>query len=158
EALLSQPDTGGREISAKIGQRAGASHGRRIAIGDNFAEKFFGIGLLRLRSVKGRSVSLKSFASWPKPRFNSVRSPLSRLVAMTIVARIGRAELHRQVRAGNPETMVVPTIDDHVRALGHVTRRARNCAAQLFMVAMRDVLVFRGRVALQADAVARRTQ
>src|SRR5262249_6536473 len=158
EALLSQRDAGGREIGAKIDQRAGASDGWHIAVRGNLTEQFFGIGLLRPRSMEGRRISLESFTLWPEPRFDSVRRPLSRLVAMTIVARIWRAEPHRPIRAGNPETMVVPTIDDHICALRHVTRRARKRATRLFVVAMRGVFVFRGSVALQADAITGRTQ
>ena len=78
---------------------------------------------------------------------------MRRFVRMAIVASVGGAEFHRQVRSRNPQTVIVPRIDDHVGARRHMTRRAADRRLYGFMMAMSGGGVLVGRVTLQTDAV-----
>ena len=56
---------------------------------------------------------------------------------MTSVARIGRADLHREVRPRHAEAVVGPRVDHHVILRGHVAARALRAGAARRMVVMR---------------------
>ena len=56
----------------------------------------------------------------PIPFRNGIGCPLCGLVAMALVTGIGDIQLHRQVRARNPEAVIAPGIHHHVGLRWHV--------------------------------------
>src|SRR6266487_2391568 len=77
---------------------------------------------------------------------------------MAVVARIGCAELHREIRPRYAEAVIVSRVDHHVGTDRHVARRAGEQWLRRFVMVMRGDRVLVWRMALQARAVARDTQ
>ena len=77
---------------------------------------------------------------------------------MAVVAGIRRAELCREIGPRDAQAVIVPAIDHHVGAGRHVARRAGERRIGALVVVMRRGRVLVGRMALQADAVARKPQ
>src|SRR5213083_3040281 len=67
---------------------------------------------------------LKALSVRPVPALDRRRRPFRRLVAVTVIACVRRAERCGDVRPRNAEAVVVPSIDDHVGAGRHMARRA----------------------------------
>src|SRR5262245_21673225 len=151
--ILRQIEVGSRKIWAELGEGARANDGGYIAVQGDLAEKLSGIRLLRPRGMKSSCVVLESLPLRSEPALNRTRRPLGRFVAVTIVASVWRAELHRQIGTGNPKTMIVPPIHHHVGALGHVTGGTGDRNIHTFVVAMRRGLIFAWRMALTANAI-----
>ena len=82
------------------------------------------IRLVRPRRMERLGVGLEALAVRPVPAFDRGRRPCRRLVGVTVVAGVGRAELHGQIGTRNAEAVIVPLIDHHVGARRHVARRA----------------------------------
>ena len=78
------------------------------------------------------------------------------LVGVAVVAGVGRAEFDGQIRSRNTEAMIVPPIDPHVGARGHMTGGAPERRARALMVVVRDRRILVGGMALPADAIIRR--
>src|SRR5271169_5614122 len=103
-------------------------------------------------------IILKTLAVRPVPTLDGRGRPLRRFVRMAIVASVGSAELHRQVRSRYPQTVIVPQIDDHVATRRHMTRRAADGRFNGFMMVVSGDGIFVRGVTLQTDAVTGRFQ
>src|SRR3954468_9824447 len=77
---------------------------------------------------------------------------------MAVVAGVRRAELCREVRPRDAQAVIVPAIDHHVGASGHMAGRAGERRINALMLMMRDSGVFVGRMTLQANAITRKPQ
>ena len=108
--------------------------------------------------VERLGVVLEALAVGAMPALDGRRRPFRRLVGMAVVAGIRRAELCRQIGPRDAEAVIVPAIDHHVGARRHVAGRAGERRIGALVVVMRRGRVLVGRVALQADAVARKPQ
>ena len=105
--------------------------------------------------MQARGVILEALAVGAMPALDGGGRPFWRFVGVAVVAGIGRAELDGQIRARNAEAMIVPPIDDHVGARGHMARGAAERRAHSLVAVVRDGRILVGRVALQADAITR---
>jgi hypothetical protein len=72
---------------------------------------------------------------------------------MAIVAGVARLVLVREVRARNAEAVIVPLVDHHEGALGHMAGDAGERRVDPLVMAVRRLCVSIG-VTLQADLVA----
>src|SRR5262249_18932799 len=87
------------------------------------------------------------------PFRDGVGRPRRGTIRVALITGVWRAELHRQIRSRDTEAVIAPAVDDHVRALEHVTRHAlRGLRARLVEVVLRPV-VCGGRVTLGAQRV-----
>src|SRR6516225_890576 len=148
---------------------AGESHGassvialarktRDDGIGGDLAEQCCGIAMAGPRRVECLGVILQAFAVRPMPALDRRGGPFRGLIAVAIVAGIGRAELRRQVRPRDTEAVIVPAVDDHIGALRHVAGRASERRACRLMMVVRCGRILVGGMALKADAVAGRAK
>src|SRR5688500_2562485 len=72
-------------------------------------------------------------------------------------ASIGRAELHAEVRPGNPQAVVPPRVDVHVRRCRHVALHAQGTLGAGLVIVMGGTVILRrrmGDVAARAELVA----
>ena len=111
-------------------------------------------GAIVPRGVECRGIGLEAFPLRPEPPLDGRGRPGRRLVAMAIVAGVGRAEADRKIRPRDAETVIVPCIHDHVGAGGHVTGGASDCRLDAIMVTVARGFVLVGLMALQTHAVA----
>src|SRR5262245_5391322 len=158
EPVLRQIEIRSRKILAELDERARANDGGYIAVRGDFAEKFSGVRLLRPRGMKSCCVSLESLPLRPEPALNRARRPLSRFVAMAIVASVWRTELHRQIGTGNPKAVIMPPVHHHVGAFRHVTGGTRDGNIHILMVTMRPSFIFAWHMTLAADAISWRAK
>ena len=77
------------------------------------------------------------------------------LVAVAIVAGVRGSELDGKIGPRNTKAVIVSDIDDHVGPRLHVTRQARGRRINAGVMAMTDIGIFVGHMALQTDAFAR---
>ena len=145
-------------VRAELAQGGRPCDPRCVLIRRYDSQKRGRIGLVRARGVKRLGVALEAFSNRPVPAFDRRRRPGRRLVAVTVIAGVGRAELHGQIGTRNAEAVIVPLVDHHVGARRHVTRRAGERRVRRRMAVVRDRGIFVGGVTLQADAVSRRTK
>src|SRR6476661_1433731 len=87
------------------------------------------------------------------PVLDGSSCPLRRLVGMAIVTSVGRTELDGQIGPRDTEAMIVPPVDPHISARGHMTGDAPERRAHRLMAVMCDRRILIGSVALSADAV-----
>ena len=113
---------GERRDRARAARRA--RDRRRIAIRRHDGQQRRRIRLVRPGGLECLGVGLEALPARPMPAFDRRRRPCGRLVAVTVVAGIGRAELHRQIGPRDAEAVIVPAIDHHVGARRHVAGRA----------------------------------
>ncbi len=166
--LHAEATAAGAEIAREVERRR--AHDRRLrAIGDDAVEtaERRRRAAPRRRERGGERRLLPPVG--PEPLRHRVRRPLRRLLVVAAVARVGRAERHRQVRARNAEAVVGTRVDHHVVLRRHVATlapRART-AGDMVMVRRRVVILFRERrkariagrlVTLRAQRVALRLE
>ena len=145
----------GERRGASSVKRARASEGRRIAIGGHGGKKLRRVRLIGPGRMECAGIVLKTLSVRPVPALDGRGRPFRRFVGMAVVAGIGRAELHRQVRPRNPQAVIVPRIDRPCRcapACGTTRRRPARFDARHGGYEPRWRIC--PRVALQADAVA----
>ena len=99
------------------------------------------------------SIILQTFALRPEPAFDRSGRPRRALILMAIVAGVARLVLVREVRAGNAEAVIVPLVDHHEGALGHMAGDASERRVDPLVMVVRGLCVSIG-VTLQADLVA----
>ena len=121
-----------RSIRARLRPRlAGATCGDRFAI------------VIRQRR----------FAVLLEPLGERVRRPPRVLVLVALIAGIRCAQLDRQIRARDPQTVVTARIDHHVVFLRHVALDALRSGRSNLVVMVRGRIVFGRDVALRAEQV-----
>src|SRR3954462_296787 len=77
---------------------------------------------------------------------------------MAVVAGVRRAEPCREIGSRDAQAVIVPAIDQHVGARGHMAGRTGERRLDTLMLMMRDRGVFVGCMTLQAAAVAGKPQ
>ena len=131
---------------------------RRVLIRRYDSQKRGRIRLVRPCGVECLGVALEAFSIRTVPGFDRRSRPGRGLVAVTVVAGVGGAKLHGQIGTRNAEAVIVPLVDHHVGARRHVARRAGERRVRRRMAVVRERGIFVGGVALQTDAVTRRTK
>src|SRR5262249_61178694 len=102
-------------------------------ISSHLGEQSCRIASLDPRGMKSLGIILRPFAGRPMPALDRRGGPFPGLVAVTIVAGIGRAELCRQIRPGDAEAVVVAAVGDHIGPPRHGPRPARHPPIYTFL-------------------------
>src|SRR4029078_12486958 len=142
-----------RERAAKPGNRTGAGEGGSVGVGGDGRKPDRSAGLVVPRRMECLSIILQTFALRPETAFDRRGRPPRALILMAIVAGVARLELVRKVRAGNAEAVIVPLVDHHEGALGHMAGDASERRVDPLVMGVRGLCVSIG-VTLQADLVA----
>ena len=87
------------------------------------------------------------------PALGGGSRPFRRFVDVAVVAGIGCVEFDGQIGARDSKAMIVPPIDAHVRAHGHVAGGASERRHHPLVAVVRNSHILVGRMALQADAI-----
>src|SRR5262245_29376053 len=103
--------------------------------------------------MESLGIVLQALSVWAMPALDRRRCPICGLVAVAVVAGVGRSELRRNIRPWHPEAVIVPPIDHHIGARRHVTRRAGQRRIDGPMSMMRGHRILVGGVTLQAGVV-----
>ena len=112
-------------MAGELGNRAGAGEGGSVGVGGDGREPDRSAGLIMPRRMERLSIILQTFALRPEPAFDRSGRPRRALVLMAIVAGVARLVLVREVRARNAEAVIVPLVDHHEGALGHMAGRRK---------------------------------
>ena len=118
-----EPAAGGTVVARKVERARPHDRGLRT-VGDDGVQP----GQRRGRTApRGREHFAEQRLLPPagtEPLRDRVRRPLRRLPVVASVARVRRADLHREVRARHAEAVVGPRVDHHVVLRRHVAVRA----------------------------------
>ena len=142
-------------MRGKFRKRRRARYSRRRAIVRGRDEQARGVRAARARGGECRRVSLETLALRPVPALDGARRPLRALVLVAIVAGVRRARAHAFVGPRNAEAVIVPVVDHHIGAHRHMAVRAGHGLGRRLVTMVRGGGELLGRMALQADAVAR---
>src|SRR5262249_8924205 len=145
-----QADVGSADVGSELGGRARPGDRRCRPISGNLGKQACRVRPAGPRRMQGICVSLEAFSVWAMPALDGSGRPCGGLVGVAVVAGIRGAEPGGEVRTRDAEAVIVPLIDDHVGACGHVTGRAGQ-AAVVTMVALGGIRL--GGVALSADTI-----
>ena len=145
-----------RRESGEFLEGAGAGEGRRLWVRGHRLKQGLGIRCAFPRRLESRSKCLEPFALGPEPVLDGGCRPFRRLARVAIGTGIVHAQGHGQIGTRHPEAMIVPRVDHHELAGGHVAGDAARRVLAL-MVRM-TCLRIAWRMALQADLVAFGTQ
>jgi hypothetical protein len=97
KARFYDADVRWRKIRRELRECAGAREPRRLAVRGGGDHQRLGVGAVGPCVVESLSAMLKAFAFRAVPALNCVRSPLSGLVGVAIVAGVGRPKLDGDV-------------------------------------------------------------
>src|SRR5208283_716541 len=98
--------------------------------------------------------ALKAFGCASVPFVHRIQRPPGGLVKVAIGARVGSAQLHRQVGARNPYAVIATRIDHHVGPRWHVTLDTARAGRSDFVEVMFRRVILLCEMTLQTDTVA----
>ena len=143
----------GIEPLAQQGRPAGAGDIGLVRIFQQGPQQFPRTGRIERAGVQrlGELLMARQRVAVPLP--DLLRRPFRRLIAMAAIAGVGDPQLHRQVRAGNAEAVIVARVHHHVGRGGRVAGHAVGARGTRRVKMVPRRFVFRRQVALQADFV-----